>query len=176
MNYTIFYGVNYMYGYEYGSSGKTRHITRKCKQLLCNYYLYDEFVLSKLQLQGICIFLRYFIIRILRNINYDINIFLFSMVLNQLLFSYTQILIFEGTNIHISEFVLKSGSNSFLLYLRIYDKKIVHIVILRSFMLGSNHRVFSSYSPYQLSIILRCFYCVIFAGITLLIDLNGDTA
>ena len=161
-----------MYGYEYGSSGKTRHITRKCKQLLCNYYLYDEFVLSKLQLQGICIFLRYFIIRILRNI----NIFLFSMVLNQLLFSYTQILIFEGTNIHISEFVLKNVSNSFLLYLCIYDKKIMHIVILRSFMLGSNHRVFSSYSPYQLSIIVRCFYCVIFAGIKLLIDLNWDIA
>ena len=151
MNYTIFYGVSYMYEYEYGSSGKTRHITRKCKQLLCNYYLYDEFVLSKLQLQGICIFLRYFKIRIFRNI-------------------------FEGTNIHISEFGLKSVTNSFLLYLWVYDKKILHIVILRSFMLGSNHRVFSSYSPYQLSIILRCFYCVIFAGITLLIDLNGDTA
>ena len=158
MNYTIFYGVSYMYEYEYGSSGKTRHITRKCKQLLCNYYLYDEFVLSKLQLQGICIFLRYFEIRI------------------STLISIYHILIFEGTNIHISEFVLKSVSNSFFLFLRVYDKKILHIVILRSFMLGSNHRVFSSYSPYQLSIILRCFYCVIFAGITLLIDLNGDTA
>ena len=92
MNYTIFYGVNYMYGYEYGSTGKTRHITRKCKQLLCNYYLYDEFVLSKLQLQGICIFLRYFIIRILRNKwyysieNYNLdlygNIFLYRNPIN----------------------------------------------------------------------------------------------
>ena len=158
MNYTIFYGVSYMYEYEYGSSGKTRHITRKCKQLLCNYYLYDEFVLSKLQLQGICILLRYFIIRIVYRLLFPYTTYLFFRVL---------IFIF---------FVLKSVSNSFLLYLCIYDKKTLHIVILRSFMLGSNHRVFSSYSPYQLSIILRCFYCVIFAGITLLIDLNGDTA